>query len=88
MLDASLGLRVIPSAGGYFEIETVQGEKAWVVRKQQHGLVLCVEVDDAFAQDATRQPMEIEVNYLDQGNGTLELQYDSLDPAALLGWRL
>lgn len=83
-LDASRGLRVVPSAGGYFQIETVQGEKAWVVRQQQHGLFLCIEVDDAFAQNAAHQPLEIEVTYLDQGDGTLQLQYDSLDPAAPL----
>lgn len=82
--DASQGLNAVPSAGGHFKIEAIAGEKAWVSQKQANGLFLCVDVDDAFAQCASRRPMEIEVSYLDEGVNTLELQYDSLDPTAPL----
>ncbi|MHB0998284.1 MAG: GxGYxYP domain-containing protein [Armatimonadota bacterium] len=82
--DAHQGLRAVPSSGGYFEIQTVQGSKAWSLKQMQHGLFLCIDVDDAFTQRTAGKPMEVEVEYLDQGTGTIELQYDLLDPAAPL----
>jgi hypothetical protein len=82
--DTSLGLTAVPSSGGHFEIQTVHGSKAWVGHAEPHGLLLCLDVDDAFAQCNTMKPLEVEISYLDQGNGFMELQYDSPDLKAPL----
>ncbi|MCE5198954.1 hypothetical protein LLG39_08255 [bacterium] len=82
--NTSNGVMPIQSAGGNYEIKTIQDEPAWVSSQQQYGLYLCFEVDDAFSQNDAQQPLELEVSYLDQGTGTIELQYDSLDPSAPL----
>ncbi|MHB1456007.1 MAG: GxGYxYP domain-containing protein [Armatimonadota bacterium] len=82
--DASHGLTAVPSSGGHFEIQTVQGSKAWVGKAEPHGLFLCIDVDDAFAQRSAGKPLDVEISYLDHGLGTFELQYDSQDPSAPL----
>ena len=82
--NGSNGLVAVPSSGGYFEIQTVKGEKAWVAHQMQHGLFLCLDVDDAFAQCSAGKPLDIEISYLDQGFGSFELQYDSQDPTSPL----
>jgi hypothetical protein len=78
------GLRAVQSIGGHHTVEMLEGDRAWVSREQEHGLLLCFQADEAFAQAVERRTLEIEVSYLDQGGGTIELQYDSLDPTALL----
>jgi hypothetical protein len=82
--DKAEGLIATPSSGAQFEIQDTQGVKTWTVKKQEGGLYFCLNIDDAFVQRNAGRPMEVEVTYLDQGTGCLEMHYDSRDPAAPL----
>lgn len=81
--EASAGASTVQSIGGYYTIETVQGKQAWAARKQDVGLYLCFDLDDAFAQHVAGQPVDVQIEYLDGGDGELILQYDSTDPSAI-----
>ncbi|MFC5530581.1 glycosyl hydrolase family 28-related protein [Cohnella yongneupensis] len=61
------------------------GKTYWQTNKQADGdrtLYLYMNVDDKFLFDNKDLDVEIEVEYFDQGNGTITLQYDSQEEAA------
>lgn len=73
------GLTAVPSSGGHFEIKTIDDKHFWALKNEIHGLYLCIDIDDAFAQENAGKPIRVEIEYLDSGSGTIGLQYDSLD---------
>lgn len=61
------------------------GKGYWQTNKAADGdrtLYLYMNVDDAFLFDNKELDVEVEVEYFDQGNGTITLQYDSQEEAA------
>lgn len=82
--EKAQGLLITPSSGGYFTTTTALYTAAWSVTTQDHGLYMYYNVDDAFAQQNANCPMEVEVTFLDDGTGRVQLQYDSLDRSAPL----
>lgn len=64
--------------------ETVQDRtRCWRISETQGGRYLYFDVDDAFYRPGSG-PLEITLEFLDQGSGQLELHYDSTDTAATL----
>jgi hypothetical protein len=80
----SKGIVATQASGGAFQVQHVQGIPAWVAEHQENGLYLYFDIDDAFVQRIAGHPIELTITYCDLGQGELELQYDSRDPAAPL----
>ncbi len=60
------------------------GTRCWRISGAQGGRYLYFDVDDAFYRPGSG-PLEITLEFLDQGTGRIVLQYDSTDTAATLG---
>jgi hypothetical protein len=60
---------------------TINGKTYWQTKKSVGTAYLYMNVDDGFLYNNTDQDVYVTVEYLDQGNGSIVLQYDS-DSAA------
>jgi hypothetical protein len=76
------GLRIVRQPDGRFEIATAQGRRC-VRSAAGKPSYLYFAVPDPFLFDL-REPITVEIEYLDAGTGTLALEYDSRDEKALL----
>jgi hypothetical protein len=70
------------SGDGLFDVVERNGVSCWDVPKK--GYYLYFSASDAFRQK-NRHALEIQVEYLDAGNGDIALDYDSTDPRAPVG---
>ncbi len=82
--DKSDGLTPTFAADGPI-CETVHNStRCWRIATSERGQYLYFEVDDAFYRSGSG-PIEIALEFLDQGEGRVILQYDSTDASATLG---
>lgn len=79
--DREEGLSPIMVDDGPFDVVAREGAKAWKVPSHQPPYYLYFDADDGFYR-AGGGALVVEVEYLDDGQGRFELQYDSADPAA------
>ncbi|MCY2990490.1 MAG: GxGYxYP family putative glycoside hydrolase [Planctomycetota bacterium] len=79
----SAGLTPAFAADGPVSEVTHDGVRCWRISGAQGGRYLYFDVDDAFYQSGSG-PLEIVLEFLDQGTGRIVLQYDSTDTAATL----
>jgi len=77
------GLRIVSQPDGLFEITRAAGRRC-VRSAPGKAVYLYFAVPDPFYYNL-HEPVEIEIEYLDEGKGTLILEYDSHDKKALLG---
>ena len=78
------GLAPAFAADGPVTEVTHHGTRCWRIAGAQGGRYLYFDVDDAFYQPGSG-PLEITLEFLDQGSGRIVLQYDSTDTTATLG---
>jgi len=76
------GLRIVRQPDGRFEIATAQGRRC-VRSAAGNSSYLYFAIPDPFFFDL-REPVAVEVEYLDAGTGRVALEYDSRDAKALL----
>jgi hypothetical protein len=77
------GLHPLHLSDGPFQSAEVGGISCWRTPKHQPPRYLYFDADDGFhAGGSGASPVEIEIYFLDVGEGQLVLQYDSLDEAA------
>jgi hypothetical protein len=74
------GLRPIPTDDGLFDSVKLRGFEALTTKENKKGSVrrLCFDVDDSFCWFDTRSFM-VAVEFLDLGEGSFSLEYDSGD---------
>jgi hypothetical protein len=72
------GLHPLKLADGLFQIVQVDHLSCWRLARSQTPNYLYFDADDSFQLEGGR--VEIEVHFLDQGEGPIALQYDSSNP--------
>lgn len=74
------GLRVVSTEDGLFDAVKLRGFEALTTKENKKGIVrrLCFDVDDSFCWFETRSFMVV-VEFLDLGEGSFSLEYDSGD---------
>lgn len=74
------GLRPVPTEDGLFDAVKLRGFEALSTRENKKGTVrrLCFDVDDSFCWFETRSFL-VAVEFLDLGEGSFSLEYDSGD---------
>ena len=75
------GLRPVPAEGGAFEFIQLRGIALLSSKENPPGARRSIgfDVDDSFTF-LEKRSFEVQVEYLDQGEGTFSLEYDSWDP--------
>jgi GxGYxY sequence motif in domain of unknown function N-terminal/GxGYxYP putative glycoside hydrolase C-terminal domain len=79
--DAAEGLTPVRSGDGELTIVERDGVRCWLVPKRTSPNYFYLHADDGFRGS----PLEIELEYLDAGNGEIALDYDSADIRAPVG---
>lgn len=81
--EAESGVRAVYWEDGPFTVEDLPGGgKAWRLPLAGRTLFLYFDVEDDFLGNPS--PLSVEVEYLDQGSGSLRVEYDSADPSAAI----
>jgi hypothetical protein len=75
------GLASLQVGDGPFTVAEAAGARCWQTPKSRPAGYLYFEVDKAFLENGTT-PLEIELEFLDRGQGQLVLEYDASDAAA------
>jgi hypothetical protein len=80
------GLTPVYQGDGQFTMVEREGRHCWLVAASKPGSAnfFYVAVPDAF-RPKVGQTLEIDLAYFDEGNSTVELNYDSTDVSQLLG---
>jgi hypothetical protein len=79
--DREEGLSAIMLDDGPFEVIQREGVKLWRIPIHQPPYYLYFDADDGFYRPGDGA-LEVEIEYLDDGQGRIELQYDSTDSTA------
>jgi hypothetical protein len=81
MPDLTEGLALVQPADGVCAVVTREQQRCWQSAKRSGPRYIYFEVDEAFVESAAK-PVEIQLDYFDQGNGRLLLEYDAADRSA------